>query len=68
MLKLEGSLLYRDIIKASASDWGVDRAYYLKTDKTMILILVDNVVIRLDNEMGFSNEDVVDISKEQLGL
>ncbi|OPL09415.1 MAG: hypothetical protein AVO33_00375 [delta proteobacterium ML8_F1] len=68
MLKREGSLLYRDIIEAPASDWGVDRAYYLKTDKTMILLLADNVVMMLDNEMGFSNEDVVDISKEQLGL
>jgi hypothetical protein len=68
MLKREGSLLYRDIIEAPASDWGVDRAYYLKADKTMILLLADNIVMMLDNQMGFSNEDVVDISKEQLGL
>ena len=68
MLKREGSLLYRDIIEAPASDWGVDRAYYLKEDKTMILLLMDNVVMMLENEMGFSNEDVIDISKERLGL
>ncbi len=68
MLKREGSLLNRDVIEAPASNWGVERAYYLKKDKTMILLLKDNIVMMLDNEKGFSNEYVVDISKERLGL
>jgi cupin superfamily acireductone dioxygenase involved in methionine salvage len=68
MLKREGSLLNREVIEAPASYWGVERAYYLNNKKTMILLLKDNIVMRLDNEKGFSNEEVVNISKEQLGL
>lgn len=68
MLKREGSLLNREVIEAPASYWGVERAYYLNNEKTMILLLKDNIVMRLDNEKGFSNEEVVNISKEQLGL
>lgn len=41
MLQREGSLLYRSIKKAPETDWGVDRAYYLKDDQSMILLLKD---------------------------
>lgn len=68
MLKREGSLIYRSVNEASADAWNVDMAYYLNNDKTMVLLLKDNIVIYLDNKLDLSQPDIVEICKDKLIL
>lgn len=68
MLDREGSLLNRSVSETKASDWRVDRAYYLKDDKSMILLLKGNAVTILEGELDFSKDEVIDVSMEQLGI
>lgn len=66
MLEQEGSLLYRTVSEASENEWGVDEAYYLKADKSMVLLLKGQIVMMLDNSLSFSSNRKIEITKEQL--
>lgn len=66
MVRREGSLLYRSVIEAPVEAWDVDQAYYLNDDMNMILLLKDEVVIRIDGKFDFSLPEVRKVSVEKL--
>ena len=66
MVRREGSLLYRSVIEAPVEAWNVDQAYYLNDDMTIILLLKDEVVIRLDSKFDFSQPEVRKVCLEKL--
>ncbi|KUO53423.1 MAG: hypothetical protein APF76_09285 [Desulfitibacter sp. BRH_c19] len=68
MLKREGSLIYRSVSEAPAESWNADKAYYLKDNRTMILLLKDEVVIQLDGKFDFSQPEIINVSKDKLKL
>lgn len=47
--------------------WNVDEAYYLREDKTRVVLRKGKEVFVLSGEQ-FDNEEIIKISKEKLGL
>ena len=68
MLKEEGSLMYREIIKAPEQTWNSERAFYLKEDRSMIILLKENTVILIDGDMDLSNQNIIEISVKKLEI
>jgi hypothetical protein len=68
MLEKEGSLMFRKIVEASKEIWNADRAYYLKEDKSMVILLKDNNVVLLDGNMDFSKSENIKTAAKQLGI
>lgn len=45
------------------SEWGLDKAYYLNKDKSLVVVLKDRRVYLLENSLGFSHDYVINVSK-----
>lgn len=46
-----------------AEAWDVDKAYYLKDDRTMLLLFKDERVILLDGKFDFSLPEIISVCK-----
>jgi len=68
MLKREASLLYRKPIKASVDIWNSDKAFYLKEDKSMVILLKENIVILIDGDRDLSNQEIINTSVNKLEI
>ena len=60
-------IIERNIAKADYTKWNVDDAYYLRQDKTKIVLRKGKEVLVLSGK-DFSNMEVIEISKNKLGL
>lgn len=68
MVKREGSLLYRTVLEAQEEDWNSEKAFYLKEDKSMIVLLKDKTVILIDGDIDLSNQEVISKSLKKLEI
>jgi len=68
MLKRSDLLYNRHISPAPSAMWNADEAYYLTTDRSMLILIQGSRVIYLDSKFDFAEKDLVEISGTVLQL
>jgi len=56
------------LVEIPVSLWSVDEGYYLHMAKNKLVLRKNNTVIMIDGDVDFSDDDVIEICKEKLGI